>query len=233
VSDWRSLLQEEFGALALPIRADQAARLCTYLELLERWNQVINLTSLDPRTRVRRLVAEPVWAARRLQPSGQCLDIGSGNGSPAVPWCVERAFVRADLVESRARRATFLQVVVRRVGAREARVHPGRFEALRDDLGTPDWATVQGVRLDAGLLGRIRELSPGVRVVWMTRRPVPPEPPFERIRVPESDREVLVFAAASGTAPGQRVSEDTRDSESSQTGAPRLIVPRGTPGSLW
>jgi 16S rRNA G527 N7-methylase RsmG len=208
VTDWQSLLRDEAGALGVSIRDDQQHHLCAYLEILERWNRSVNLTSLEPRSRVRRLVAEPIWAAHRLGPSGRYLDIGSGNGSPALAWCVVRSFIRSDLVESRERRAVFLGVAVRKAGVGGVHLQHGRFERLKRQLPPPDWATVQGVRLDGPLLRGIRELNPRVRVVWFTRAGELPESPAQRIRIPESDREVLVFGHGGGTSTGRSSSDD-------------------------
>lgn len=199
MTDWQSLLRQELSSLGLSVREDQEAQLCVYLKLLERWNRSVNLTSLNPQERVRRLVAEPMWAVRRLEPSGRYLDIGSGNGSPAVAWCVVQAFAGAELVESRERRAVFLNVLVRKMKIRGVHLQRGRFEQVSRHLQRPDWATLQGVRLDADLLQSIRRLNPEVRVVWLTRGPELPEPPARRIRVPGSAREVLVFEGAAGT----------------------------------
>ena len=58
----------------------------------------MNLTSLTGSTRIRRLVAEPLWVARQLSPTGRYLDIGSGNGSPAIPWHLACGFASATLV---------------------------------------------------------------------------------------------------------------------------------------
>lgn len=209
MTDWQSLLSEELGSLDLSLPGDRGAQLRIYLELLETWSRSVNLTSLGPRQRVRRLVAEPIWAAERLQASGRYLDVGSGNGSPAVAWCIARDFSRADLVESRERRAVFLDVVARRAGIRRAHVHQGRFDDVRQTLAPPDWATLQGVRLDAGLLQKLRQLNPLVRVVWLTRGREVPESPTLRIPVPGGGREILVFERRRGTFPGREPSEDS------------------------
>lgn len=213
MTDWQSLLGQELSSLGLSVRDDQEAQLCVYLELLERWNRSVNLTSLNPRGRVRRLVAEPIWAAHRLEASGRYLDIGSGSGSPALAWCIARSFARVDLVESRERRAVFLSVVARKAGIRGVHVQQGRFEHVSRQLPPPDWTTLQGVRLDAAVLQRIRRLNPQVRVVWLTRAPELPESPARRIQVPGSDREVFVFERGVGTSPGRAPSDDTRVSE--------------------
>lgn len=203
MTDWSSLLASGLAAMRLDVPGAQRAQLLAYLELLDRWNRTINLTSLEPAARVRRLVLEPLWLAQRLSPAGRYLDVGSGNGSPAIPWCVGCAFSSASLVESRARRAVFLDVVVRRLGFPAVRVWQARLNALGEPRPSPDWVTVQGVRLDRRLLGEIRELNRSARVVWFTRGGKPPEWPAQRIPVPGEAREALIFDGSGMAAPGQ------------------------------
>ena len=152
----------------------------------------MNLTSLEGFERALRLVAEPLWVARRLRPAGCYVDIGSGNGSPAVPWLILAGFQQAHLVEARKRKAVFLRQTVRKLDILEATVHPVRF----DEFAPParaDWVTLQGVRLTSGLREQIASALPGARIVWLTQRLPPPTPPTECLEIPGSDRCALVF----------------------------------------
>ena len=61
-----------------------------YFALLARWNAKINLTAFnlaEPNDEaIDRLLIEPLVAAKHLPPrAGTLIDIGSGNGSPAIP----------------------------------------------------------------------------------------------------------------------------------------------------
>src|SRR5690606_36567993 len=104
----------------LTVSPHQADQLLRYLDLLEHWNRRINLTALSGSMLVRRLVTEPVWAARQLGAGGRYLDIGSGNGSPAIPWLIVSGFAHGDLVEARQRRAVFLRLATARLGLSQA-----------------------------------------------------------------------------------------------------------------
>jgi 16S rRNA (guanine527-N7)-methyltransferase len=106
-------------AASLNIEADEdlIARLASYFELLQRWNEKINLTSLgDTDESVDRLIMEPLAAARFLPRGGRLIDIGSGGGSPAIPLAIALRTSALTMVESRGRKAAFLREAVRTLG---------------------------------------------------------------------------------------------------------------------
>lgn len=168
------------------------ARLVLYLDRLGHWNRSMNLTALQGFERALRLVAEPLWVARRLNPSGCYVDIGSGNGSPAFPWLLLSGFQEAHLVEARRRRAVFLRQTARALDIREVKVHPVRFDEFVPPAPV-DWVTLQGVRLTSDVREKIGAALPGARIVWLTERSSPPAPPTERIQIPGTNRCALVF----------------------------------------
>ena len=192
------LLANQLHALDLNLDDAVIRGLGGYIRILEHWNRTINLTGLRGAELVRRLVAEPLWVAARLAPAGSYLDIGSGNGSPAIPWLLACGFDRADLVESRMRRAVFLRRTAAELGLGHAHVHCARFDEFLDgpdsEAVAPGWVTLQGVRLTRELMDEIaRAGGVGTRIVWLTKDPAPPLPPLETLQIPNSDRCAVVF----------------------------------------
>ena len=123
----------------------------TYVRLLSRWNEKINLTAL-PVARlddeaVDRLLVEPLVAAR-FAPSDTktLLDVGSGSGSPAIPLALALPGVRLRMVESKTRKAVFLTEVCRELGLKDAIVETARFEQLLARPELHEWSDVLSVR---------------------------------------------------------------------------------------
>ncbi len=190
-------IREELRRLEISLPEETERLVAIYLGELDRWNRAMNLTSLAGSTRIRRLIAEPLWVARQLSPTGRYLDIGSGNGSPSIPWHLACGFASATLVEARRRRATFLQRLAGTLGLSEIVVKHGRFEQIAPALEPPDWVTLQGVRLEPELFGRIRSVArENTRLVWLTRSSESPAIPQTCLEVPCSDRLALVFSFA-------------------------------------
>ena len=137
-----------------------AARLEIYYRLLETWNKKINLSGLsldDPTPEaLDRLLVEPLVAAR-YAPSGavRMIDIGSGGGSPAIPFALALPGVRLLMVESKTRKSVFLLEATRALGMVEADVATARFEELlsRPNLHEAhDLLTIRAVRVEARVL---------------------------------------------------------------------------------
>lgn len=136
-----------------------SAKLEAYYRLLATWNRKINLTGMDlaeptPES-IDRLLVEPVVAARHA-PAGvaRMLDIGSGGGSPAIPFALAVPRLRLLMVESKTRKSVFLREAARALEM-EAEVLTSRFETLlaRPELHEAhDLLTIRAVRVDPRLL---------------------------------------------------------------------------------
>ena len=150
-------------AAGVEVDAPLASALAEYLELLFRWNRRINLTGLgDDERGVDRLVVEPLVAAKRT-PAGTRLvvDVGSGGGSPAIPFKLAMPEIALWMVESRSRKAAFLREVVRHFDLKDVVVEPCRHEELvaRAELhGVADMVTVRAVRMDRPALEGLQSL---------------------------------------------------------------------------
>ncbi len=108
---------------------DQTA---TYLGLLLKWNAKVNLTAVrDPEHIVTRHFGESFFAAQQLSIagwSGSVIDFGSGAGFPGLPLAMFAPSVQVTLIESNAKKATFLNEVISALELRNARVARQRGE---------------------------------------------------------------------------------------------------------
>jgi 16S rRNA (guanine527-N7)-methyltransferase len=188
------VLEEELGRFQLELNSQQISTLARYCDELVRWNAKINLTGLKGAELVTRLVVEPAWIAAQLRLSGTLADIGSGNGSPAIPLHIVSDLNETHLVEARAKRAVFLRHVVSFLKLENIFVHRTRLEELGAGLGSLDWISLQGVAFTAELLEAIKKISLSTtRIVWITSDPRPPIPPAERLVVPSTKTQALIF----------------------------------------
>ena len=182
-----TILQEELLRLGLSVSPEIQEKLETYLRELEHWNRRINLTALRGVDLVRRLVVEPGWISTKLQMSGNLMDVGSGNGCPAVPVYLLCGLSRVDLVEARTRRAAFLRHIAKQLGASGMVIHKSRLENMKEFSVPVDWVTFQGVDPTPRFIKALGSLVPSTtRIVWITSQEMQGWRSASRISVPNS-----------------------------------------------
>ena len=145
-------------------------KLEAYYRLLSTWNEKINLTGMDlseptPES-LDRLLIEPLAAARHT-PSGvsRMIDIGSGGGSPAIPFALAVNGSRLLMVESKTRKSVFLKEALRALEMNGSDVVTSRFETLlaRPELHEAhDLLTIRAVRVESRVLMNLQAfVKPG------------------------------------------------------------------------
>lgn len=102
---------------------EQLSCLEDYLGLLDRWNRVHSLTSvqgLENQARIHILDALAVWPQiiERFgpNPSIRVADVGSGMGVPGIVWAIVMPRSRFDLIERQQKKASFLRHAASRLG---------------------------------------------------------------------------------------------------------------------
>src|SRR5262245_19513468 len=153
------VLEKELRRFQLDLPRKQVLTLARYCDELSRWNLSVNLTGLQGTELVRRLIVEPVWIASQLDLSGTLVDIGSGNGSPAIPFHVVSNLSVTHLIEARQKRAAFLRHIVSFLDLKAITVHRRALKDVTSGVQNPDWVTLQGVALTVKLLQCIKTFS--------------------------------------------------------------------------
>ena len=141
-----------------------------YLALLEKWNPRVNLTATTNWDELGSLFAEGIWAAG-FYPKGIVahLDIGSGAGFPAIPMRVMLPEMRLCMVESRTRRAAFLETVATGLHLDESRVICSRIEQVLRSHDAPPFDIVswKGLKLSDEAFGLLLAASRPKTQFWV------------------------------------------------------------------
>ena len=197
--DWFSqLLDRELSNILLS--EVQIVQLYTHYELLIRWNQRMNLTTVKAGPEmVIRHYCESLFFAAHLPAGGSgisVLDLGSGAGFPGIPMAILKPDWRVTLVESSQRKAVFL---------RESSRHLPNVSVLAERIESialqGEWAVARAVDPEEVLL-HVPRLAQNVglmlgeddfslirrdsRIAWA-----------EPLRLPWGDRKICVYGRCS------------------------------------
>lgn len=158
----------------LQLGCGQIAQIATYLELLLRWNQKINLTAIrTPEECVTRHFGESLYLSRKLELSGRLLDVGSGAGFPGLALRIVFPELLTTLLEPVAKKRAFLKEAARACGIPAVEVRGERLEDFIAQSGAPQFDTVTARavgRLDRLIPQALEVLEPGGRIcLWVSR----------------------------------------------------------------
>jgi 16S rRNA (guanine527-N7)-methyltransferase len=126
---------EGWGQLGSLIPPDRLGLLDAYLRLLAERAVPLGMIGPSDASRLRvRHVADSLRAVGLfLESDTTAVDLGSGAGLPGIPLAVALPAVVFTLVESRKRRAAFLELAIQTLGLENATVFAGRVEDLTDE----------------------------------------------------------------------------------------------------
>jgi len=97
-------------AMGLALAAETAARCAQYLQLIEKWNRVHNLTAVRETDQMVVLhVLDSLSVLPHLAGARTLLDVGTGAGLPGIPIALVSPQVEVTLLDSSHKKATFLE----------------------------------------------------------------------------------------------------------------------------
>lgn len=121
------------AALGLALADTQIATLERYLDLLEKWNRVYNLTAIRERSR---MVTHHLLDSLAVLPhvrGPRVLDVGSGAGLPGIPLAVASPALHVTLLESNHKKSAFLTQAVAELQLANVQVVTERVESWQTE----------------------------------------------------------------------------------------------------
>jgi 16S rRNA (guanine527-N7)-methyltransferase len=134
-------LRERLGnglvKLDLALAEAQVTQLVRYLELIEKWNKIHNLTAVrEPGEMLTRHLLDSLAIVNPLRREldgrpAEVLDVGSGAGLPGVVLAICCPELRVDCVDAVAKKAAFVQQVAAELQLHNLKGLHGRVQDLR------------------------------------------------------------------------------------------------------
>ncbi|MCG9098732.1 16S rRNA (guanine(527)-N(7))-methyltransferase RsmG [Laribacter hongkongensis] len=130
-------LKEELKAglaeLGLALSAPQELLLVHYVELLDKWNRVYNLTAVRETGRMLSYHVLDSLAALPLVAGQRILDVGSGGGMPGIPFAISQPDWSLTLLDANHKKTTFLKQAVIELGLTNTEVVCERVETFQPE----------------------------------------------------------------------------------------------------
>lgn len=124
-------LERGLSELALVPPASAHGQLLAYVELLQKWNQIYNLTAVrDPETMVSHHLLDALAVVPELPP-GALADVGAGAGLPGIPIAIVEPHRAVTLNDASEKKSAFLRQAAIELKLANVRVHTGRVELWR------------------------------------------------------------------------------------------------------
>jgi 16S rRNA (guanine527-N7)-methyltransferase len=106
-----STLLDGARALGIDLSSEQAAKLIAHLDLLDEWNERMNLTAIrDREQQLTRHVLDSLSVRPHLRGT-RLADVGSGAGFPGIPLAIVAPQFHMALIESTGKKCRFLEHV--------------------------------------------------------------------------------------------------------------------------
>lgn len=120
-------------ALGVTLGSAQVECLLAYLDLIAKWNKVHNLTALREADK---MLSHHILDSLSVQPyiaAGKLLDVGSGAGLPGIPLAIADPGRQIAVLDSNAKKTSFLRQAVTELDLKNVEVITGRIEGLSAD----------------------------------------------------------------------------------------------------
>jgi len=124
-----NLLEDGSHELGIDLNTGQAAQFLTYLELIKKWNNKINLTSItEDKEIVVKHFLDSLTVSDFINDGSQVIDIGTGAGFPGIPLSIVRESLKITVLDSREKKIFFINEVLRELELRNVETAAARAE---------------------------------------------------------------------------------------------------------
>lgn len=108
------------GAFGVELSDDAIGRLADYYELILEHNPILHLVGpCSAEEFATRHILESLTLLEHLPAGAKFADVGTGGGLPSIPCLLVREDLRAVLIESKEKKAKFLELAVESLGLNE------------------------------------------------------------------------------------------------------------------
>ena len=128
------LLQNGIIEMDLQVGNDLQVKLLDYVNLLQKWNKVYNLTAIrDPKQMVIHHLLDSLAILPYIK-AESWLDVGCGAGLPGLVLAIVRPDLQFTLLDSNTKKTSFVQQAIIELGLKNAQVFSSRVESFQTKI---------------------------------------------------------------------------------------------------
>lgn len=110
---WKNDLIEQCKELKLEINEKMQEQFYTYMELLIKWNENVNLTAItEPKEVLQKHFVDSLTILPYIEENTSIIDVGTGAGFPGIPVKIATESTKVTLLDALNKRLNFLQDVI-------------------------------------------------------------------------------------------------------------------------
>jgi len=148
----RDLLVEGLHRMSLNLSDQMIDQLMAYLNLIEKWNRVYNLTAIRERDEMIKLHFLDSLSIMNYVEMEHVLDVGSGAGFPGIVLAITKPELKVTVMDSVNKKTTFMQQVKSELSLTNLNVVNARVEdyqptILFDGVITRAFSSIQNMLL--------------------------------------------------------------------------------------
>lgn len=126
-----AVLDQGIKDMTLAVTPEQQTRLMGYLQLMNKWNGVYNLTSLrDPQQMVTHHLLDSLAAVPAFAGARNVLDVGAGGGLPGIVLAIVRPDMKVAMIDTVHKKTAFLNQVKAELKLTNVSVHTMKVQDL-------------------------------------------------------------------------------------------------------
>lgn len=176
-SDALTLLAEHAAEIQITLSGHQINSFRTYLDQLQAWNKVTNLTSIIETEDIivkHFIDSLVVLQFENMKIGATLLDVGSGAGFPGIPLKIARPDLSLTLVEPSPKKASFLHFIVGCLKLEQTKVCNETFErfVVQPSVDSYEYITTRALRYDFVLGQCASVLHKAGKVLLYTSKPL-------------------------------------------------------------
>lgn len=122
-------LDSGLKSLGMVLDVGKRDQLLQYIALLDKWNKVYNLTAVrEPERMIGLHILDSLSVLPHLRDCSTIIDVGTGGGLPGIPLAIANPALRVTMLDTIAKKTTFVRQAISDLGLRNANIVTGRVE---------------------------------------------------------------------------------------------------------